>query len=93
MVNEMLNGLSCSYVYSHTHMHSFSYLTREMVDPAIYTNNDMIIVPARCQAIHPPSQKLFLRENTYFLLLTDMYGLTPSGYIYHIILSTGKDLP
>ncbi len=34
-------------------------LTREMVDPAIYTNNDMIIVPARCQAILPPSQKLY----------------------------------
>ena len=33
-----------------------------MVDPATYTNNDMMIVPARCQAIHPPSQRLFLHE-------------------------------
>ncbi len=33
-------------------------LNREMVDPAIYTNNDMIIVPARCQAIHLPSRNL-----------------------------------
>ncbi len=32
-------------------------LTREMVDLAIFTNNDMIIVPAGCQAIHPPSRK------------------------------------
>ncbi len=65
-------------------------LTREMVDPALYTNNDMINVPARCQAIHPPSRKLFLHKN---FKNRGMYGLTPSGYNYHIILSTGKDLP
>ncbi len=36
-------------------------LTREMVDPAIYTNNDMTIAPARCQAIHPPSPSSTLK--------------------------------
>ncbi len=44
-----------------------------MVDPAIYTNNDMILVPARCQAIHPPSRKLFLHENTYGFFIADRH--------------------
>ena len=49
-----------------------SDLTREMVDPVIYTNNDMIIVPARCQAVHLPSRKLFLLRMNLKLLFNNL---------------------
>ncbi len=38
-----------------------------MVDPAIYTNNDIVInVPARCQAIHPGSPEQGKRAEIFF---------------------------